>query len=141
MRGPGVRLDNDVRRTWTCPACKKQRRLPGDLTSPLGFCRADGVQMQFTADSKVLRRAERLTPLPYLKQPLPDGWHIPDPVEEIAAAPISRPDPEPEARLIFSQNPVPIPSTVPAPESNMEAAAPDEFGADLDVPLPPPQES
>ncbi len=33
MRGPGVRLDLDVRRVWKCPACQRTRRLPGDMTA------------------------------------------------------------------------------------------------------------
>lgn len=33
MRGPGVRLDLDVRRVWQCPACQRTRRLHGDLTA------------------------------------------------------------------------------------------------------------
>jgi len=68
MRGPGLKLDLDVRRLWTCPVCRQQRRLPGDVTSALCPCRDAGVPMQLTADSRLLRRAERLTPLPYLKQ-------------------------------------------------------------------------
>ncbi|HET6426329.1 MAG TPA: hypothetical protein VFG20_21735 [Planctomycetaceae bacterium] len=33
MRGPGIRLDLDVRRVWQCPACQRIRKLAGDLTS------------------------------------------------------------------------------------------------------------
>lgn len=33
MRGPGVRLDLDVRRVWKCPACQRLRRVSGDLTA------------------------------------------------------------------------------------------------------------
>ena len=68
MRGPGLKLDLDVRRLWTCPVCRQQRRLPGDVTSALCPCRDAGVPMQLTADARLLRRAERLTPLPYIKQ-------------------------------------------------------------------------
>src|SRR5262245_59010243 len=87
MRGPGIKLDLDVRRLWTCPECKRQRRLPGDIASPLCPCREGGVVMQLTSDSPLLRRAERLTPLPYIKKPLPEGWHIPEPAEEIPPEP------------------------------------------------------
>jgi|GEM_PF-4517764 len=42
--------------------------------------------MHLTADSRLLRRAERLTPLPYLKDPtrvLPPREREPDEVEEV----------------------------------------------------------
>jgi hypothetical protein len=33
MRGPGYRLDLDVRRTWTCPQCGAVRKAMGEVTS------------------------------------------------------------------------------------------------------------
>jgi len=38
MRGPGVRLDLDVRRVWKCPACQLVRRVSGDLTAIRCHC-------------------------------------------------------------------------------------------------------
>jgi hypothetical protein len=32
MKGPGMRLDLDVRRVWRCPACGHERRTSGDRT-------------------------------------------------------------------------------------------------------------
>lgn len=83
MRGPGIKLDLDVRRLWTCPVCHKQRRLPGHVASPLCPCSENGVVMQLTADSKLLRRAERITPLPFEKRPGAVKPVIPEPVSEM----------------------------------------------------------
>lgn len=83
MRGPGIKLDLDVRRLWTCPVCHKQRRLPGHIASPLCPCRDDGIVMQLTAESKLLRRAERITPLPFEKRPGAVKPVIPDPASEM----------------------------------------------------------
>jgi hypothetical protein len=33
MRGPGFRLDLDVRRTWTCPQCGAVRKAMGEVTT------------------------------------------------------------------------------------------------------------
>lgn len=137
MRGPGLRLDLDVRRLWTCPACQRQRRLLGDVPSPLCPCQDGGVIMQLTADSRLLRRAERLTPLPYIKQPLPDGWEqrkaeniaamtpVPGPVPEPVPVPIPEPNPQP----IPDPGPVPFPDPVPGPRAEAEPA--DDFGGNL----------
>src|SRR4051794_22406831 len=128
MRGPGIKLDLDVRRLWTCPACHRQRRLPGDVATPLCPCREEGVIMQLTADSRLLRRAERITPLPYVKQPRPEGWSIPEPVAETAAEPVPRPlpeplpqpTPEPIPKPDPQPGPIPFPDPVPEPRAQEE---------------------
>jgi hypothetical protein len=38
MRGPGYRLDLDVRRVWRCPRCGKERRLGGEVTAVTCIC-------------------------------------------------------------------------------------------------------
>jgi hypothetical protein len=114
MRGPGLKLDLDVRRLWTCPVCHQQRRLPGDIASPLCPCRDGGVIMQLTADSRLLRRAERLTPLPYLKHAV--------------SAPVEQ---HPVEQALEEQ---------PSPARNEEAPV-DDFGGEIDLPPEPPAES
>ena len=41
MKGPGFRLDLDVRRRWECPACGRDIRLPGNVTQADCPCRGD----------------------------------------------------------------------------------------------------
>ncbi len=138
MRGPGIRLDLDVRRLWSCPACGSQRRLLGDVASPLCLCREGGVVMQLTADSRLLRRAERLTPLPVEKKPLPAGWRIPEIDQDNPTIPVPRPAPEPTPTP--NPEPLPPPEPGPIPATNLVSQdipvkeVADEFGADIDVP-------
>ena len=40
IKGPGLRLNLDVRRLWECPKCGRQRKLSGDVVSQ--FCRCGG---------------------------------------------------------------------------------------------------
>ena len=46
MKGPGMRLDLDVRRVWECPECHKQMRSEGQATSRLCGCTREGVSMR-----------------------------------------------------------------------------------------------
>lgn len=55
MRGPGVRLDLDVRRVWRCPACQRERRLAGDHTAVRCSCPA-GAWMQIVSERVPIQR-------------------------------------------------------------------------------------
>lgn len=46
MKGPGLRIDIDVRRAWLCPTCGKGQRLTMDITAPRCPCVRDGVPMK-----------------------------------------------------------------------------------------------
>ncbi|MFM9964314.1 MAG: hypothetical protein ACKV2Q_24190 [Planctomycetaceae bacterium] len=46
MKGPGLRIDVDVRRAWRCPTCGQSQRLPTDSTAPRCLCVRDGVPMK-----------------------------------------------------------------------------------------------
>ncbi len=50
MKGPGFRRDLDVRRTWRCPICGTERKLPGDQTAVRCGCRPDGGWMTLVAE-------------------------------------------------------------------------------------------
>lgn len=138
MRGPGMRLDLDVRRLWTCPECRRQRRLSGDVSTAHCPCREGGVMMQLTSDSHVLRRAERLTPLPFIKRPPPEWWAhresqnppdvkpVPGPIPE----PLPTPIPEPVPQPIPDPGPLPFPDPVPGPRNEADV---DDFGGELGI--------
>ena len=49
MRGPGYRLDLDVRRVWRCPQCGKERRLGGEVTAVACAC---GKAMQIAGEPR-----------------------------------------------------------------------------------------
>ena len=46
MKGPGLRIDVDVRRAWLCPVCRQGQRLTMDITAPRCLCVRDGVPMK-----------------------------------------------------------------------------------------------
>ncbi len=46
MKGPGMRLDLDVRRVWECPECHRQMRSEGNATSRICGCTREGVAMR-----------------------------------------------------------------------------------------------
>ena len=46
MKGPGLRIDVDVRRAWRCPVCGQNQRLTMDITAPRCLCVRDGVPMK-----------------------------------------------------------------------------------------------
>lgn len=46
MKGPGMRLDLDVRRVWECPECHRQMRSEGQATARMCTCTREGVPMR-----------------------------------------------------------------------------------------------
>jgi hypothetical protein len=56
MKGPGYKLSHDVRRTWKCPACGRERKLPGDTTSLVCNCRDEGTFMAIVVERTVAPR-------------------------------------------------------------------------------------
>ena len=46
MKGPGLRIEIDVRREWRCPTCGQNQRWPTDITAPRCYCSRDGVPMK-----------------------------------------------------------------------------------------------
>ena len=46
MKGPGLRIEIDVRRAWRCPVCGQGARLTMDITAPRCPCVRDGVPMK-----------------------------------------------------------------------------------------------
>jgi hypothetical protein len=45
MKGPGFRVDLDVRRLWECPACGRRLKMPGDVTNMSCDCRGPGSEI------------------------------------------------------------------------------------------------
>ncbi len=46
MKGPGMRLELDVRRIWRCPACGREARSEGGVVAKVCGCTKDGVAMR-----------------------------------------------------------------------------------------------
>lgn len=59
MKGPGLRIDVDVRRAWLCPVCGQGQRLTMDITAPRCLCVRDGVPMKLAEGQRPGRLALR----------------------------------------------------------------------------------
>ena len=66
MKGPGLRIDVDVRRAWLCPVCGQGQRLTMDITAPRCLCVRDGVPMKLAEG----QRPGRLSLRPELRSML-----------------------------------------------------------------------
>jgi len=64
MKGPGYRHDLDVRRTWRCPECQRERKLPGDVTQVRCGCLPSGVWMELVGERTVPPRPPSVVSLP-----------------------------------------------------------------------------
>ena len=109
MRGPGFRHDLDVRRTWRCPQCQRERKLPGDVTAVVCVC---GQLMKLAGEWQARLREPRLPTTPELTvasfalteeelaRPLPGRPQRPprQPTEQNAASPRGRQPPRANSR-------------------------------------------
>lgn len=111
MRGPGLRLPLEVRRTWRCPRCGAERKVPGDVVQVRCLCVPDGVTMKLVHEpvSVVLRSLNpksRYAPEPKRSGDLPprkplEDEPVPPPAAEAPAAAL----PEEEAQTGMSVPP------------------------------------
>ena len=46
MKGPGMRLELDVRRVWRCPSCGREARSGGGVVTKICGCTREGVAMR-----------------------------------------------------------------------------------------------
>jgi|GEM_PF-3540526 len=84
IKGPGLRIEMDVRRCWRCPACGREARVPAWETALRCACRSPGVWM------KLIEPTPR--PTPYVAPPLYDDADTHAPEEpEMEAAPADEP--------------------------------------------------
>lgn len=56
MKGPGLRVELDVRRIWECPACGRCDRFLGDVVSAQCSCRDGGVNMRLIEGRRQVRK-------------------------------------------------------------------------------------
>lgn len=52
MKGPGVRLDLDVRRVWECPQCGRISKSDGSRVARRCACTDEGVWMRLVRDGR-----------------------------------------------------------------------------------------
>lgn len=59
MKGPGVRIDIEVRRAWRCPVCGQNQRHTMDITHARCGCTREGVPMKLAEEQRPDRKALR----------------------------------------------------------------------------------
>jgi len=55
VKGPGIRLDLEVRREWECPLCGKRRRATGDVVALRCGCTRDKESMKLLEGQRQTR--------------------------------------------------------------------------------------
>ncbi len=76
MKGPGLRLDLDVRRIWRCTKCGKVARTPGQVTAQRCGCTEPAQWMHL---EPAVKKEPFRAPV---REHLPEAWEL----EEAAAA-------------------------------------------------------
>ena len=139
MKGPGSRIDLDVRRVWRCPVCGRRAKAEGGVTSKRCFCTPEGTWMKLVEERRQIRDPFALRdPLSGTGGAVDDEEELPASVEERPAAvsetitPPTAPLEEPQPRL-----PVPPPHTTPPRHERGRRRRPPPRGRDNpDKPAP-----
>ncbi len=114
MKGPGMRLDLDVRRAWRCPECGAERRTAGDRTVVSCHVCGAGRLMSLVDPVRPLRKPPR--PLNLVIALHPDDVELPPPtVIEETPEPELAPEP-----YVQNEEPVMEPSTPEIAEAPQE---------------------
>ncbi|MEW4527156.1 hypothetical protein [Maioricimonas sp. JC845] len=121
MKGPGLRLDLEVRRLWRCPKCGLERRVPDREVTVICDCTESGTFMQLIEPKRTVR-AEPPPLDPFLDIEL-------EPSSRRPPAPEPQPQGEPDAAptepvLETSAAQVPQTAEAPPPEAAPSEATP-----------------
>lgn len=81
MRGPGMRIDFDMRRIWRCPACGSERRAEGKITSLRCNC-SSGPTMMKLIEPQRWRPPEQRPADPYMEFEVEEAAPEPPPKED-----------------------------------------------------------
>jgi hypothetical protein len=101
MKGPGNRIELDVRRIWECPQCHKQRRTSGEVASLRCGCTSGGENMRLVEKQRLVRSfadvIERVTHVPDTDESEQPSAELAPEIENNADAqqPASTPPPDP----------------------------------------------
>ncbi|WP_339727511.1 hypothetical protein [uncultured Gimesia sp.] len=112
MKGPGLKLDLDIRRLWKCPQTGETIRLSGNVTAKTTQVDGETVFMQLVEEKRSLYR----DPFHFDYYELPEGDQSSS--ERAAAAARSIEEPEPETEpieeiVVTEEQSIEISSTAP----------------------------
>jgi hypothetical protein len=134
MKGPGHKQKLDVRRTWKCPACGKERKLQGDVTTLMCDCRDGGTFMTIVAEKIVAPRPYQILNEHDVRS---SEFGIDD-MPVLVPHPSSLPPERPNARRSYAEPPAKTaearPETAAAPTASTLSQQPSPAAS----PAPPP---
>ena len=157
MKGPGLRLELDVRRIWRCSKCGRTVRTQGQVTAQRCSCTSDPVQwmnLELAAKKEPFRAPVR--------EHLPEAWEVEEStappiappaaaespaILEHPAAEIPPPSPEPPtadpAPVVVTESFIVeiVESVAEAPAPDPDVPPPDAFGAGVEDPPRNPAET
>jgi type IV secretory pathway VirB10-like protein len=121
MKGPGMRIDLDVRRHWRCPGCGTERHTPGQVTF---------VRCHFCKDHPAMSLLEQPRPLREPSPPLDLIIDLhPDDVDAPAFVPVHLREPEPTPPAETITQILAEPPSAPEQPPEPAAAAAEEAAA------------
>lgn len=152
MKGPGVRIDLDVRRSWRCPKCGRVAKFLGDVVSLRCNCSSEQVLMQLTDQQRRPRAVQHAVVHPAAADEAADAYDQRQlaagvvPEGPTATAPVEAPVVITHVETISlveeiavvvttaaTEQPTAPVDLTPAPETppQMPASTDDDFGAGL----------
>ena len=125
IKGPGIRLDLDVRRVWRCPSCQRVLKTAGHITARR--CPIDGAFMQL--DDSAQRAARRFSFPPITIEETDDTVVVEPPPTPTPTQPTTDDDDRPriqsrKQKRRRRQKPGGSPSEDDAPEGSQADASP-----------------
>jgi hypothetical protein len=99
MKGPGMRLDLDVRRVWRCPACGRESRAEGKEVGRTCNCTKEGVAMR-------LVELPRPKPVYRIPDPDPDDHPFEDFPTDIPVNPPAKHPPAVDPETLLRNEPI-----------------------------------
>ena len=127
MKGPGIRLDLEVRREWECPHCGKRRRATGDVVALRCGCTRDKESMkllegqrQTRSFAEVIERVQSASKPSEPQQPAEPEPAIDDKPESTGAAVSEAPQSSAAETVAETDTPPPPDPETPAAEETNE---------------------
>ena len=60
VKGPGLRVELDVRRLWECPQCGRRQKTGGDVVTVRCGCTPQGIQMRLIETGRRIRSFDEI---------------------------------------------------------------------------------
>ena len=121
MKGPGIRIDLDVRRIWTCPRCSRVTKYLGDVVALRCGCSAEPNWMQLTDLPRRQRAVQQAVVHPAAADEAADAFDERE--KEKSDDRKKSPAVEPSASIATTEAPAPESATIEKPGEPVVATA------------------